>query len=80
MWKGKAMQRFFSFLAGLLSGAIVGAVAALLLAPMSGEELISEARTRADGLVTDVKTAIADERKRLEAEFEALKRGEIQVA
>lgn len=74
------MQRFFSFLAGLLSGVIVGAVAALLLAPMSGEELVSEARTRADGLVTDVKTAIADERKRLEAELEALKRGEIQVA
>ena len=74
------MQRFFSFLAGVLAGALVGAVVALLLAPMSGEELRSEAQARADKVFLDIKSAVEDERKRLEAELEALKRGEILVS
>lgn len=73
------MQRFFSFLSGLFAGALVGGVAALLLAPSSGEELRSEARTRVDKALQDFRSAIEEERKRLEAELEALKRGEILV-
>ncbi len=74
------MQKFFSFLIGLLAGAAVGALVALLLAPMSGQELRSEARTRVDKVVGEVKTAVDEERKRLEGELEALKRGEIKIA
>lgn len=73
------MQKFFSFLAGIFSGLLVGAVGALLMAPMSGDELRSEAQARGNKLVEDIKSAVAEERQRLEEELEALKRGEIQV-
>ncbi len=74
------MQKFFSFLIGLMVGALVGAMVALLLAPMSGNELRSEARRRVDKVVGEVKTAVDEERRRLEGELEALKRGEIKIA
>ena len=38
------MGKITGFLAGLMSGAIVGAVAALLMAPMSGHELQAQTR------------------------------------
>ena len=75
-----AMQRVVNFLAGLLIGGLVGAVAALLFAPMSGDELRGEVQNRTDQVVTDIRTAMDEERKRLEAELEALKRGEIKIA
>ncbi len=74
------MRRIFSFILGAVSGALVGAVAALLMAPASGEELREQFQNRADSLMAEVKGAIADERRRLEAELEALKRGELQVS
>ena len=45
------MNRIMSFLAGAFCGAVVGSVAALLLAPASGRDLQSQARERIDGLV-----------------------------
>jgi gas vesicle protein len=41
------MRNFFSFLAGSIMGAAVGAAAALLLTPYSGEELREMAREAA---------------------------------
>ena len=73
------MQRFIGFLAGLLSGALVGAAVALLFAPMSGDELRSEAQHRVEQTVADIRSAVDEERKRLETELEALKRGEIKI-
>ena len=73
------MSKFLSFLGGLLIGALVGSVIALLYAPMSGDKLRGEAQTRAEDVIADIRTAVADERKRLETELEALKRGEIQL-
>jgi gas vesicle protein len=73
------MQRFFSFLAGVFAGLIVGAVVALLLAPMSGDDLRQQMQERSNELVTDVKSAIDEERKKLQDELESLKRGEIPV-
>lgn len=73
------MSRVFSFMAGLFTGALVGAAIALLLAPLSGEELRTQAQTRLEGAVTDIRSAVEQERNRLEAELEALKRGEIQI-
>jgi gas vesicle protein len=73
------MRSFFNFLLGVVSGAVVGAAAGLLLAPGSGEQIREGFQNRADMLLSDVRTAIADERRRLEAELEALKRGELQV-
>ena len=73
------MQRFFSFLAGIFAGLIVGAVVALLLAPMSGDDLRKQMQERSNELVGDVKSAIEEERKKLQDELESLKRGEIPV-
>jgi hypothetical protein len=44
---GKPMSRFFSFMAGSIMGAAVGAAMALLLTPYSGDELRELAREAA---------------------------------
>lgn len=74
------MQRFFAFLTGILSGALIGAVTALLLAPMSGDQLRNQAQGQLQSRMDDIRTAVEQERSRLEAELEALKRGEIKIA
>ncbi len=74
------MSKFMNFLAGLLIGALVGSVVALLFAPMSGDDLRNEAQSRANTILDDVKSAVEEERKRLETELEALKRGEIEIS
>ncbi len=67
------MRRILMFLTGTMCGALVGAVAALLLAPASGEELRSRLRDRYQGLVEDVRQAYQTRRAQLEAELEALR-------
>jgi gas vesicle protein len=67
------MGKVTGFLAGLMSGAIVGSVAALLLAPMSGRELQSRTRERFDNLMDDARTAAETKRVQLEAQLEKLK-------
>ena len=67
------MRKFFAFLAGLMSGAIVGGAAALLFAPMSGEALKDEIVARTEQLKVDMEKAAAEQEKRLRAEFERLK-------
>jgi gas vesicle protein len=74
------MSKFVNFLAGLLFGALIGAAIALLLAPMSGERLREEAQARAEKTVDDVRATIEGERERLQAELDALKRGEIKIS
>lgn len=73
------MQRPFSFLAGLVAGAMVGAAAAILLAPYSGPELRERARTRARGLIEEGRRAAAARRAELSAQLEAFKRGTVTV-
>jgi gas vesicle protein len=67
------MGKITGFLAGLMSGAIVGAVAALLMAPMSGHELQTQTRDQFDHLVDDARHAAETKRVQLEAQLEALK-------
>jgi gas vesicle protein len=67
------MNKLMGFLAGAFCGAVVGAVAALLLAPMPGEELQERARTQFDELVTDARVAAAEKRAQLEKQLAALK-------
>ncbi len=74
------MRWFLNFLFGLLVGALIGATLALIFAPSSGAQLRADIQSRADQIATDVREAVAEERRRLEAELEALKRGEIKVA
>jgi gas vesicle protein len=69
------MQKTISFLIGVLSGAIVGAAVAILLAPSSGQELQAQMRTRVQGLIEEGRRAAAARRVELEAQLEAFKRG-----
>lgn len=70
------MTKFFGFLAGVMCGAIVGAVAALLLTPESGSQLRSDAQQRFDELMAEGRKAAAQRRSELMGEFEAMKRGD----
>ncbi len=70
------MQRMLSLLAGIFCGLIVGAVAALLLAPESGTELRTQTREWLTGAVEEARQAAQAKRVELNEQFEALKRGE----
>lgn len=67
------MSKFFSFAAGLMSGSLVGAAAALLLAPRSGPELQAEARARWDKVLAEAEIARERTRQELEMQFERMK-------
>ena len=69
------MRKVVSLLAGVFAGAVVGAVAAVLLAPSSGHELQDRVRTRVQELVEDGKRSATARRRELEAQLEAFKRG-----
>lgn len=67
------MRRFFNFVAGAFCGALVGSVAALLLAPYSGDELRQRATNQFDALQKEMNEAYEARRAQLEAELEALR-------
>ena len=67
------MNKMMGFLAGVFCGAVVGSVAALLLAPMSGRDLQSQARERFDDLFDEAREAAEARRAQLEAQLAALK-------
>jgi gas vesicle protein len=67
------MRRFSMFLAGSICGAAVGAIAALLLAPYSGEELRDRAKDQADAIRDDIIEAYETRTAQLEAELETLR-------
>jgi gas vesicle protein len=67
------MNKMMGFLAGVFCGAVVGSVAALLLAPMSGRELQSQTRERFDDLFDEAREAAEARRAQLEAQLAALK-------
>ncbi len=69
------MKKSLSFLAGLFSGALVGSVAAILLAPYSGHELQDRMRTRIRQLIEEGKRSAAIRRAELEAQLNGFKRG-----
>ncbi|MBN1953977.1 MAG: YtxH domain-containing protein [Anaerolineae bacterium] len=69
------MRRFTSFLAGAICGALVGAVAALLMAPYAGPELRERMNIQVQGLVDKGREAATAKRAELEAQLEAFKQG-----
>jgi len=68
------MRRFFTFLLGTVSGAIVGASVALLIAPASGEELRTRARQRFAGLRDEIQDAYETRSAQLQAELEQMRK------
>jgi gas vesicle protein len=69
------MRKILNFLAGSISGVLVGGVAALLMAPSSGDELRGTAQSRLDTFLGEIQRASVERRAELEAQLEALKQG-----
>jgi|YelNatPaOPRAMG01_1025707.scaffolds.fasta_scaffold00081_1 gas vesicle protein len=67
------MRRAFSFLAGLLTGALVGSVLALLLTPSSGETLRANMRNTLEGLQQEIRQAAQTRRAELQRQLDALR-------
>ena len=62
-------MRTISFMAGALCGGVVGAVAALLLAPVAGKELRARVMVEVDHLVGEARQAAIDKQSELSARF-----------
>jgi gas vesicle protein len=67
------MNKLFSFLAGMLCGALVGTVLALLLTPSSGEQIRTEAVNRWETAMSEARQAMERKRHELEVQFEQMK-------
>jgi len=67
------MNKLFSFLAGMICGALVGTVLALLLTPNSGEQLRADAMNRWEAAMTEARQAMEQKRQELEEQFEQMK-------
>ncbi len=73
------MGKLLMFLGGVIAGSIIGGAATLLMTPQSGESLRGQARQRYQEALEAGRKA-ADERKhQLIDEYEAMKRGEVQI-
>ena len=68
------MRRFMNFLAGVLCGALVGAVTALLLAPTSGGELQARIGDQMKSMSDEIRAAYENRMAQLEAELASLKK------
>ena len=73
------MRKLLGFLAGVLCGALVGAVTAILLAPYGGAELRQRTRNWVQDLVEKGREAAMSKRAELETQLEAFKRGQSLV-
>lgn len=60
------MKKAFGFLIGIFVGSLVGATAALLLAPESGESLRGKIQERSAVFSDEVRKAVSDRRQQLE--------------
>ncbi len=70
------MKKFFSFLSGFLTGAVVAGILGLLLAPESGESLQGSIKEIVLKTKTEIDEAAAKKREELEAELAKLRKGE----
>jgi gas vesicle protein len=67
------MQKTLSYLAGAVTGALVGATLVVLFTPASGETIRSDLRNRVDALRDQMKDAASDRRAELEAQLNRLR-------
>jgi gas vesicle protein len=68
------MNKLFSFTAGAICGALVGATVVLLLTPASGQELLEAARYRWDDAIAEGLRAREARERELRARFESMTR------
>lgn len=69
------MNKVFSFLAGMISGALVGGVTALLLTPASGADLKTEVHSRIAAAKDEFQRSFEETYQNKTAEFERMKKG-----
>ena len=69
------MQRTLSFLAGAITGALVGATLMVLFTPASGETIRSDLQNRIRQLQEEMKSAAAQRRAELEQQLANLRSG-----
>jgi gas vesicle protein len=74
------MRRVMFFVIGILSGVTVGAAAALLFSPASGDSMRRDARRRFDELLRDAQQAAEARRIELETELADLTRPAIPTS
>jgi len=67
------MGKTSKFILGAISGGILGAVAAILLAPGSGYETLTAVKERAHHLANEFKIAMQERKQELEAELKEYK-------
>ena len=67
------MNKFINFVAGATLGALFGATAALLLAPVSGEELQVQIKDQVQQIQLEIKSAASERRTELEEQLSALR-------
>jgi gas vesicle protein len=73
MFQEADMNKFINFIAGATLGAFVGSTVALLIAPLSGEELQAQIKEQVEQIQIDVKTAASDRRAELEEQLATLR-------
>ena len=67
------MRKIFSFLVGVLLGALVGATLALLLTPVPGKDLQTQMQDRVQFIQNEVKNAAVTRRSELEKQLADLR-------
>lgn len=67
------MNKFMGFMAGAVCGALVGGIAALLFAPMSGTELVQNAEERWEMTMSEARRAMEERRRDLETQYRIAK-------
>jgi gas vesicle protein len=67
------MRKIFGFMLGAFTGGLLGAAAALLLTPVTGNELRSEVISRVRMVQKELINARDEKRAELEAQLQALR-------
>lgn len=67
------MNKFVNFVAGAAIGGLIGATTAILMAPISGEELQAQIKDQVEQIQLEVKTAASDRRAELEDQLASLR-------
>ena len=67
------MNKIINFVAGAALGGLIGAATAILLAPVSGEELQAQIKAQVEQIQLEVKTAATERRTELEEQLASLR-------
>jgi len=73
------MRRFLALFAGLLTGALVGGVLALLFAPGSGKNMQQQISDTIDRFTGEIRQAAEERRQDLEYELEKLRQPHVKL-